>query len=275
MSRRTAEASKAIKKAWEREQDLVREGKGTRDWTKEQQADILNPDKGKAFDDKGRAFEGQHMKSVGKYPEYQGNPDNIQFLTKEEHLDAHKGSWQNPTNWWYDPKTKEFFTFGEEELIPCPTIELSKPVVPPKTDPVKESVSKPHDSETARDRIRRSEKKTNVPPLENIKTPEPPNIGRKLLGGLKTAGKFVIEHPWESAGAVYGFFKTIGSLSHSGDDSSNDSYTSNTSFPDKTDTISRTSPSENDVSAHRQRYHTKEGTVWKDKEPYHRGGKDR
>lgn len=82
MSRRTADANKAIRQAWEREQNLVQEGKGTRDWTEEQQADILNPNKGKAYDDKGRAFEGQHMKSVGKYPEYQDNPDtNYQRAT--------------------------------------------------------------------------------------------------------------------------------------------------------------------------------------------------
>lgn len=77
MSRRTAEANKAIRLAWERERALVQIGKGTRDWTEEQQRDILDPNKGKAYDDKGRAFEGQHMKSVGKYPEYQGDPDNI------------------------------------------------------------------------------------------------------------------------------------------------------------------------------------------------------
>ena len=32
-------------------------------------------------------------------------------------------------------------------------------------------------------------------------------------------------------------------------------------------------PSENDVTGHKQRYHTKNGVVWKDKAPYHRGGK--
>ena len=55
MSRRTAEASKAIRLAWEREQELVREGKGTRDWIEEQQKDILDPDKGKAYDEDGKA----------------------------------------------------------------------------------------------------------------------------------------------------------------------------------------------------------------------------
>ena len=51
MSRRTAEASKAIAVAWENEQKLVQEGKGTRDWTPEQQKDIL--ERGKAYDENG------------------------------------------------------------------------------------------------------------------------------------------------------------------------------------------------------------------------------
>ena len=55
MSRRTSESNKAILAAWNKEQELVREGKGTRDWTPEQQQDIL--DKGKAYDENGRAFE--------------------------------------------------------------------------------------------------------------------------------------------------------------------------------------------------------------------------
>lgn len=125
------ERNKAIRKAWEKEQLLVQEGKGTRDWTSEQQKDILDPTKGKAYDDQGRAFEGQHMKSAAEYPEEQGNPDNIQFLTRDEHLEAHKGSWQNPTNWYYDPVTKEFFDFGEGPVIPCNIIILSDPLCIP------------------------------------------------------------------------------------------------------------------------------------------------
>ena len=35
----------------------MQEGKGTREWTLQQQQDIL--DKGKAYDDNGKAFEGQ------------------------------------------------------------------------------------------------------------------------------------------------------------------------------------------------------------------------
>ncbi|MEE8837123.1 MAG: hypothetical protein SOH80_09180 [Eubacteriales bacterium] len=79
MSRRTSEAAKAVRLAWENEQKRVLEGKGTRDWTAQQQEDIIN--KGKAYDDDGKAFEGHHMKSAEKFPEYQGDADNIEFLT--------------------------------------------------------------------------------------------------------------------------------------------------------------------------------------------------
>ena len=37
MSRRTADANKAIRLAWEKERELVQQGKGTRDWTEKQQ----------------------------------------------------------------------------------------------------------------------------------------------------------------------------------------------------------------------------------------------
>lgn len=47
MSRRTAESNRAILAAWNKEQELVQEGKGTREWTPQQQQDIL--EKGKAY----------------------------------------------------------------------------------------------------------------------------------------------------------------------------------------------------------------------------------
>lgn len=152
MSRRTFEANNAILAAWEKEQNLVREGKGTRDWTPEQQQDIL--DRGKAYDEDGKAFHGQHMKSVEKYPKFQGDLNNIQFLTKEEHLEAHQGNWQNPTNWYYNPVSKQFSVFGECELIPCDVIELSNPIIiidapPVDTEPeTPEEITKEHSSGT-------------------------------------------------------------------------------------------------------------------------------
>ena len=59
MSRRTADASKAIRLAWEKEQQRVLEGEGTRDWTEKQQQDII--DRGKAYDEDGKAFEDMEM----------------------------------------------------------------------------------------------------------------------------------------------------------------------------------------------------------------------
>lgn len=41
MSRRTAESNKAILAAWNKEQELVQKGTGTREWTPKQQQDIL------------------------------------------------------------------------------------------------------------------------------------------------------------------------------------------------------------------------------------------
>ena len=126
MSARTAQASKAIRLACIQEQELVREGKGTRDWTPEQQQNIL--ERGRAYDETGRAFEGHHMKSVSAYPEYQGDPNNIQFLSREEHIMAHLSDVHNPTNGYYDPTTGNTVDFGDNPPIPCSIIKLSNPI---------------------------------------------------------------------------------------------------------------------------------------------------
>lgn len=125
MSNRTAEASKAIHEAWEREKTLVLKGQGTRDWTPEQQKDIIG--KGKAYDEDGKAFEGHHMKSAEKYPEFQGDADNIQFLTRTEHRDAHGGDFHNSTNGYYDYNSKKTTDFGDNKYTPCKPILLENP----------------------------------------------------------------------------------------------------------------------------------------------------
>lgn len=125
VSSRTAEADKAIRLAWKKEYELVQEGKGTRNWSKAQQQDIL--DRGKAYDEDGKAFEGHHMKSAEAYPEYQGNAENIQFLSRAEHTQAH-GEWKKPTNGYYDYITGITHDFGEDGIVPCEIIELSNPV---------------------------------------------------------------------------------------------------------------------------------------------------
>lgn len=134
MSSRTADASRAVRAAWYAEQRLVLEGRGTRDWTDEQQRSIA--ERGKAYDDRGLAFEGQHMKSVEAYPEYQGDRRNIQFLTKEEHLAAHGGNWQNHTNGYYDPVLKTMSDFGDGPPQPCAEVPLTKPLYAELLSPV-------------------------------------------------------------------------------------------------------------------------------------------
>lgn len=200
------ERNKAIRLAWEREQKLVAEGKGTRDWSEDQQKDILDPDKGKACDENGRAFEGQHMKSAAEYPEYQGDPDNIQFLTREEHLEAHKGSWQNPTNQYYNPETKEFVDFGENKPIPCATIRLSEPVCSPvierqnKSDELKET-SKDETAPTERTKPTRQEDvpyySENKPQNKIAVAPSDvhESFGDKVLHAVDAVKEFSEKHP--------------------------------------------------------------------------------
>jgi hypothetical protein len=147
MSSRTAEANRAVREAWYAEKRLVLEGKGTRDWTDEQQRSIA--EKGKAYDDRGIAFEGQHMKSVEAYPEYQGDRRNIQFLTKQEHLAAHGGNWQNHTNGYYDPVLKTMSDFGDAPPQPCAEVPLTNPLYAERLSPAKAEATKAETSSPA------------------------------------------------------------------------------------------------------------------------------
>lgn len=286
------ERNKAVREAWNKELELVQEGKGTREWTPEQQKDIL--EKGRAYDENGKAFEGQHMKSAEMYPEYQGEPGNIQFLTRAEHLEAHDGNWQNPTNWYYNPVTKEKFDFGDGPFIPCEIIQLPEPIISLTDDStIQENViEEKEDFSKDEDVLKQSaetNKKTYSKP-ETSKSPKvqvevPKKANNMFVKGLKQVGRFIVEHPVESleiAGvAIGGVAKAISSIKGSGSgktrSTTSASGSGNSSVAEKVADIvakaSRTLPSENDVAGHKQRYHTKNGVVWKDKAPYHRGGK--
>lgn len=317
MSNRTYEATKAIAIAWIKEQQLVAEGKGTVDWTQSQQYDIL--DKGKTYDEDGKAFEGHHMKSAEMYPEYQGDPENIQFLSRQEHKEAHGGNFQNPTNGYYDPISKITKDFGEGIYEPCKVIELSDPVssyVNQKTtnrdrESFKENedktLKKPELNKAVVDspsKVATSRPNHDVP--ETQSPPTPPKI--KKVGGVihhivKTAkdiAGFVVEHKEAFiTGAIVLSSVVLKALvsddggsnegrsdrgsSKSGYQNSNgysyvpfddegssygveadDSYEFNDSESNE-----HSSPIEHTVSPHRQRYNG----VWKDKDPYTRGGK--
>ena len=103
---------KAVREAWKQEKELVEKtGYGSRNWTTDEIEELLTTGRVKGY-------EGQHMKSVKQYPEYAGNPNNIQFLKGRnmdvnEHLDAHMGNYQNPTNWYHDSNTGVYIGFGD------------------------------------------------------------------------------------------------------------------------------------------------------------------
>lgn len=110
----------AVRHAWKEEQARVKEGFGTRNWSSSQQKEIIERGSVKGYD-------GHHMKSVSKFPEYAGNSKNIQFLSEEEHFEgAHNGSFHNLTNGYYDPETKTMLEFDGDELKEVPVNELSE-----------------------------------------------------------------------------------------------------------------------------------------------------
>lgn len=297
MSRRTAESNKAILAAWNKEQELVQEGKGTREWTPQQQQDIL--EKGKAYDEDGVAFQGQHMKSAEMYPEHQGDPGNIQFLTRTEHLEAHDGSWRNPTNWYFNPVTKEKSDFGDGPFIPCEIIRLPEPVRKVQVEQVQEKSIAQETLEAKKDDIALKEE----PSHENVtshnaavKNEPKSSLGEQLKLGFKKVGKFVVEFPIKHPTAMkvikgVGIAATITaavvaessknespSSGHSSSGNNNDGDFDYENIPDTYDDCSDKSPESdssytpNDVPSGKQRYHYKDGSVkWVDKEPYHRG----
>ena len=197
MSRRTAEAAKAIREAWENEQQLVTEGKGTRDWTPEQQQSII--DVGKAYDDDGKAFIGHHMKSAEMYPEYQGDPENIQFLSYQEHFKAHDCNWRNPSNWYYDPVTETKHEFGDDKYVPCEIKELSNPL-PSPAKPIDPDIISKEENETKQ--IPKNEpvstESTEAQPVDENDTYTPPTYTPPVQNETGKKGF------WEKVGDVIG-----------------------------------------------------------------------
>ncbi|WP_346683687.1 teneurin-3 [Anaerostipes butyraticus] len=299
MSNRTAQANKAVNQAWLNEQKLVSEGKGTRDWNPKHQNEIL--ERGRAYDDDGKAFQGHHMKSVEANPELQGNPGNIQFLSRKEHKAAHFGDFHIPTNGYYDPNTGETMDFGDGSYIPCKVIELSDPVVVPKAVEQKETVEKeqPAKNENSDKGLHTSEKSTdNAPPKRIVDTTTPikkeivEQAGKNSGGSavkrfLGKVGKFIAEHPTEiieGALAIGTGIATVvsGSKSSGGSKSSSGSGMSANPVPsannvskaaevisETLDKIDRASPIEHAVSGYDRMQNGKKVHV----NPYNRGGK--
>ncbi len=295
------ERNKAVREAWNKEQQLVQEGNGTREWTPEQQKDIL--EKCRAYDDNGKAFEGQHMKSAEQYPEYQGVAGNIQFLTRAEHLEAHDGIWQNPTNWYFNPSTKEKLDFGDGPFIPCDVIQLADPVIKIQATREKEVAQETKKMEVENAKTKPQHTK---PPSKSSNVDNAPKsgLGQQLKTGMKSFGKAIVEFPMKyptatkvikglsiivATVAVDTLVESVkGSSSGSGNEHSNSSrdYNDGGDVPDEPvddyddysldgddSEYEESSYTPNDVPAGKQRYHYKDGSVkWKDKPSYHRGG---
>ena len=80
----------AVKEAWKDEKSLVETGKGTRAWTKVEKEELL-------LNGKVKGYQGHHINSVKDHPGMAGNPENIKFMTRQDHLLEHGGNWKNQT----------------------------------------------------------------------------------------------------------------------------------------------------------------------------------
>ena len=112
---------RAVNQAWKNEAELVKEGKGTRQWTLAEQEEMLSSPNHKVA-----GYHGHHMKSVNGHEAFAGEPKNIQFLTREEHMEAHQNWTQNQTNGYYNYETHTMEPFNGEELKEIPVQDLKE-----------------------------------------------------------------------------------------------------------------------------------------------------
>lgn len=290
MSRRTSEASRAVREAWEKEQKLVIQGKGTRDWTKEQQQSII--DFGKAYDENGKAFEGHHMMSAEKYPEYQGDASNIQFLSRLEHKDAHNGNFRNSTCGYYDYTNGITLSFDDGIYRPCEEIYLSEAVVVTNVDSLNNEKDKTETKANNSLEIKYASNFSNQNRNKNTKNKLLSKKSIQLLAKKSVEAtkhfaykglKFISDHPEETKKFItsvvkdvmiesIGNKKTKASLS----ESNSSKVIGEKKNPVSTENLSHkgtyASHKENIVPEHSQRYHTKNGVEWRNKAPYKRGG---
>jgi len=83
---------KAVRDAWKQESELVKAtGRGTREWKPHEIRSLLK-------DQKVKGYEGHHIRSVNSHsPKWAADPRNIEFVTRNEHLQRHGGDFHNPT----------------------------------------------------------------------------------------------------------------------------------------------------------------------------------
>ena len=105
--------AQAVTDFWSEEKILIRQGKGTYNWTVKEQEYILH-NNNHTID--GITYEGHHMYSVKTYPEYAGDWRNIQALNYTEHqseFGAHNGNTKvNQTKAYFDELIMKNYDFS-------------------------------------------------------------------------------------------------------------------------------------------------------------------
>ena len=118
--------SLGVARAWRREKGLVCRGCGTREWVLREQKIMLE-------NGRVKGYQGHHMKSVARYPEYADDPNNIQFLCSRpdnnEHLRAHGGDYRNETDGVYDVRTGIVRPLPPGRPRPLPSRELREKAI--------------------------------------------------------------------------------------------------------------------------------------------------
>ena len=312
MARDNAACNRAIRKAWARERELVLAGKGSRNWTPEQREQLIT--KGKVYDADGKAFIGQHMKSVSGFPDNQGDADNIQFLSQEEHLEAHKGDWHTVTNWYYDPDTKTFYDFDVYDYSKFPPDDYinfnPEEALIPDESPAEKPLKKPTKEKKQPKNKKEEPPKTNPTNTEMSKAEPSKKTGHlsKFIKGAKsvftetvkpvitdTIWSYVKEHPLQTIAVIttaVGKIKGVVSQNSSNNGGGKKSSTTdifcskNISNSESTQDKEKNNANDifdtpkrpytpNDVPAGRQRYHYKDGTTRERERREYSRGKDK
>ena len=126
----------AIIEAWDNERELIKQGKGTVNWTAAEQKKILDTPPGKkvSFGRGNKNYQGHHMCNAAAYPEFAGEAKNIQFLKGyaqskgTQHNLAHNGNSSNVTNYFYDTITGKKIDFDTSSIshIQAPELKLTE-----------------------------------------------------------------------------------------------------------------------------------------------------
>ena len=72
----------ALRKAWKQEKEMIQnKGYGSREWTKSELKEIRETGRVKGY-------QGHHINNVKDHPTMAGDPNNVEFLNKTEHMVA-------------------------------------------------------------------------------------------------------------------------------------------------------------------------------------------